>query len=163
MLFQSIPPIVLAAIISSIVSGIIVTLNNYWMNSANNKFQLEREKEQGIRQQESDQQRWYREKVYDSYRKGIQLLTEMMQVEYEIENKYNIDETTSVSFHKLSIELMSEFELIIYDYPVEDYEEYDEKITKYSECFGVNTLEARSIFIELMQNDSRIININKSN
>jgi hypothetical protein len=161
MLFQSIPPIVLAAVISSIVSGIILTFNNYWMNSVNNKFQLEREKEQGIRQQESDQQKWYREKLYDSYRKAIQLLTEMMQVEYEIENKYKIDESTNINFHKLSLELMSEFELIIYNYPVENFEEYDEKVTKFSEYLGINTLEARSIFIELMENDSRIININK--
>jgi hypothetical protein len=149
----------LSGALGATISGIILTLNNRWITATNNQFQLEREKEQGIRQQESEQRKWYREKIYDSYKRAIQLLTEMMQIEYEIENKYKIDESTPIKFHKLSLELMSEFELIIYNYPAEDFEEYDEKIAKYGECLGINTLEARSIFIELMENDSRIINI----
>ena len=157
MLSQPGLPIVLAAVISSILSGTLLIVSNV----INNKFQLEREKQQGIRQQESDLKKWYREKVYDSYSKISQLLTEMMQIEFEVKNNYMTSENQSIKAYRLSLELMSEFERIVYGYPAEEFEEFEKKIDEFNKHLATNSIQAKGIIIEIMENDSRIKNINK--
>jgi uncharacterized protein YnzC (UPF0291/DUF896 family) len=49
-------------ILAAVVSGVLLIINNLLVTSINNNFQLEREKQQGIRQQESERQKWYRKK-----------------------------------------------------------------------------------------------------
>ena len=177
MFFESIPPIVLAAIISSIVSGIIVTFNNYRITSVNNKFQLEREekqrtwqlereKEQRIFQEESEKQKWYREKIYDSYRTSIQVLTKIMQEQVEIDlNKKAGDTVPSnkyVNLTKLSIEFSFEFAIVTTRYPGRESKEFQEKINKITTSMEKGEpLPIRNIITELMENDSRIKDVDK--
>jgi hypothetical protein len=147
-------------ILAAVVSGTLLIINNLWLTSINNKFQLEREKQQSIRQEESERQKWYREKIYDSYRSSIKLLREMMQIQYEIEQNHMVSEAKGIEFHKLALELMSEFDIIIHSYPAQDFKEFEEKITEFTEHLETNTLRARSILNKIMENDSRIKNIN---
>jgi cell division protein FtsI/penicillin-binding protein 2 len=148
-------------ILSGVVAALISSSFSLWMSSLKDKSQLEREEKQRIWQQKNDQQKWYREKIYDSYKKAIQLLTEILQLEYEIEKKYMIDEGTIIKFNKLLLELEFEFDIITFSYPSENYEEFDEKLAEYSENFKTDNLKTRLILIELMENDSRIISISK--
>jgi hypothetical protein len=148
---------VINVIVGALVTGILLIINT----SLNNWYQLKREKEQAIRQEESDQKKWYREKIYDCYRKVIQLLTEMMQIEFEIKNNYMTTENKSIKVHRLSLELMSEFQIIVYGYPAEEFDKFEKKIDEFNKNLATNTLEARGIIIEIMENDSRIKNINK--
>jgi hypothetical protein len=150
---------VINVIVGALVTGILLIINT----SLNNCYQLKREKEQGIRQQESDQKKWYREKVYDSYSKIIQLLTEIMEIEFEIKNNYMTmtTENKSIKVNRLSLELMSEFQIIVYGYPAEEFDKFGKKIDEFNKNLATNTLEARAIIIEIRENDSRIKNINK--
>jgi hypothetical protein len=150
MLSQPGLPIVLAAVISSILSGTLLIVNNI----INNKFQLEREKEQSIRQQESDQQKWYREKVYASYTKAIQILTEMIKQKFNGEN----DEIASsnLSMIKLFIEFDSEYIMIIRSHPAKESNTFKEKISEIDKSVRKHPWIARDGIIEIMEQDSRI-------
>ncbi len=66
-------------ILGAVISSTLLIINNLWMTSINNKLQLEREKQQRIWEEESNQKKWYREKIYDSYKTAIQLLTKIIQ------------------------------------------------------------------------------------
>jgi hypothetical protein len=157
MLSQPGLPIVLAAIISSILSGTLLIVSNI----INNKFQLEREKQQGIRQQESERKKWYREKIYDSYKTSIQVLTKIMQKQYELTTTYDVDQDESINLEKLYFEFNSEFEIIRAGYADKDSEEFKEKMAKIKKDLQVKPLLALTIITEMMENDSRIKVINK--
>jgi hypothetical protein len=45
----------------------------------NNCFQLKREQQQRLWQEKSEQQKWYREKIYESYRKCLEVLIKLQQ------------------------------------------------------------------------------------
>ncbi len=47
-------------ILVAVVSSSLLIINNFWITSINNNFQLEREKQQDLRQQESERQKWFR-------------------------------------------------------------------------------------------------------
>jgi sensor domain CHASE-containing protein len=157
MLSQPGIPIVLAAILSSILSGTLLIVNNI----INHKFQLEREKQQGIRQQESDQKNWHREKIYDSYKTSIQVLTKIVQGRYQLETAYDIDQDESINLEKLYFEFNSEFEMIMAGYPDKDSEKFKEKMANIKKYLNVEPLLARIIITEMMEDDSRIKVINK--
>lgn len=148
---------VINVIVGALVTGILLIINT----SLNNYYQLKREKEQRIFQEESEKQKWYREKIYDSYRSSIKLLTEMIQIQYEIGKNHLVSEAKGIEFHKLALELMSEFDIIIHSYPAQDFKEFDKKITEFTEHLETNTIRARSILTEVMENDPRIKNINE--
>jgi hypothetical protein len=160
--------ILLSGVLAAIISGIF----SVWNNEKQRIWQLEREEQQHIRQleqeeqqrifqQKSEQQKWFREKIYDSYSKIIQFLTEMMQIEFEVKNNYMTTENQSIKAYRLSLELMSEFQRIVYGYPAEEFEEFEKKIDEFNKHLATNTIQAKGIIIEIMENDSRIKNINK--
>jgi hypothetical protein len=60
-------------IVAALIGGII-SLFTTWLN---NRFQLDREKQQWLRQEESEKQKWYREQLYEVYRKCLSLLTQI--------------------------------------------------------------------------------------
>lgn len=155
-------PIVLAALTSSIISGIILIASIF----INNNFQLKREKEQGIRQQKSDQQKWYREKIYDSYRTSINLLTEMIQIEFEVKENYMRTTDKYIKLHNLSLKLLSEFDIITSGYvsghPIKNTKEFKEKMLKFTECLENDSKKARTIITDLMENDPRIKDIDNT-
>jgi hypothetical protein len=144
-------------VLSAIVSGIMLITSNF----INNKFQLEREKQQGIRQQQSDQQKWYREKIYDSYKTSIQVLTKIIQGRYEIETRNRVTQDEFINIDKLYLEFNSEFQIIIAGYPNKDSEEFKEKMANINKYMQENPSIARLIITEMMENDSRIKNISK--
>jgi uncharacterized protein YnzC (UPF0291/DUF896 family) len=100
-------------ILAAVVSGTLLIINNLLVTSINNNFQLEREKQQGIRQQESERQKWYREKIYDSYRTSIQVLTKIVQGRHEIDLRNMATQDEYINLEKLYLEFNSEFEIII--------------------------------------------------
>ncbi|MEG4626340.1 hypothetical protein Q5691_18885 [Microcoleus sp. w1-18aA5] len=149
--------IVLAALISST----LLIINNLVVTSINNNFQLEREKQQGIRQQESERQKWYREKIYDSYRTSIQVLTKIVQGRHEMDTKSIFTEDEHINLEKLYFEFNSEFEIIIAGYPGKDSEEFKEKMANIQKYMQKKPLIARVIITEMMQHDSRIKGVNE--
>lgn len=144
-------------VLSAIVSGVMLITSNF----INNNFQLDREKEQGIRQQESDHQKWYREKIYDSYRTSIQVLTKIMQKRHEMDTKSIFTEDEHITLEKLYLEFSSEFAIIIAGYPNKESEEFKEKIAEINEYMQKKPLIARVIITKMMEDDSRIKNISK--
>lgn len=144
-------------VLSAIVSGIMLITSNF----INNKFQLEREKQQGIQQQESDHQKWYREKIYDSYRTSIQLLTKIVQGRHERDTKSIFTEDEHINLEKLYFEFNSEFEIVIAGYPDKDSEEFKEKMANIRKYMQAKPLIARIIITEMMNHDSRIKNVSK--
>ena len=86
------PTAINGGILGAVITGIFLIINTQRMSSVNNKlqlereeqqriWQLEREKQQRIWQDESDHKKWYREKIYDSYSKSIQLSTKIIQAQ----------------------------------------------------------------------------------
>jgi len=144
-------------VLSAIVSGIMLITSNF----INNNFQLEREKQQGIRQQENEHQKWYREKIYDSYRTSIQILTKIMQGRHEMDTKSIFTEDEHITLEKLYLEFSSEFAIIIAGYPNKESEEFKEKIANINKYMQKKPLIARVIITEMMEHDSRIKNISK--
>ncbi|HEY9295146.1 MAG TPA: hypothetical protein VIQ31_02010, partial [Phormidium sp.] len=157
MLSQPGLPIILAAVISSILSGTLLIISNV----INNKFQLEREKQQGIRQQESEKKKWYREKIYDSYRTLIQVLTKIVQGRHEFYNKSCVTNDERINVEKLYFEFNSEFEIIIANYPNKNSEEFKERMANISKYMQENPLIARAFINEMMEHDSRIKDVNE--
>ncbi len=139
----------------------MLIINNLLVTSINNNFQLEREKQQGIRQQESERQKWYREKIYDSYRTSIQVLTKIMQGQHEIELGNMATQDRYINLDKLYFEFNSEFAIIIAGYPGKDSKEFQEKMAKINKYMREKPLIARVIITEMMEHDSRIKGVNE--
>lgn len=60
-------------VIAAVIGGGISLLTT-WLN---NKFQLRREEQQWLRQQEAERQKWYREQLYEIYKECISCLTKV--------------------------------------------------------------------------------------
>lgn len=161
---------VLSAILSSVISGIMLLTGNYLNNKSQLKreekqhtWQVEREEKQRTCQEESDQRKWYREKIYDGYRTSIQALTKISQIQFKI-NKNNIpnEDILHANLVDLTLEFLSEFNIIMIGHPEKDSDELVEKTNKMIEgLMDKNTRIALEIMREIMDNDSRIKNINK--
>jgi len=148
-------------VLAAVVSGALLIINNFLMTSINNKFQLDREKQQGIRQQESERQKWYREKIYNSYRTSIQVLTKIVQGRHEIDLRNMATQDEYINLDKLYFEFNSEFAIIIAGYPGKDSEEFKEKMAKINKYMQDKPLIARVIITEMMEHDSRIKGVNE--
>lgn len=144
-------------VLSAVVSGIMLLTSNF----INNNFQLEREKQQGIRQQESDQKKWYREKIYDSYKTLIQVLTKIIQERHEMNARNRVTQDEYINLEKLYFEFNSELGLILAGYPGKDSEEFKEEIAKINKYMQSEPLIAQIIIRKIMENDSRIKNVNE--
>lgn len=147
---------VINVIIGALISGILLIINSWWMSWNNNKFQLEREKKQRTWQQESDQKEWYREKIYDSYKTSIQILTKIVQERYELDTTYDVSHEECINLEKLYFEFDSEFEMITAGYPDKNSEEFKERITNIRKYIKEKPVFARNIISEMMEDDSRI-------
>jgi hypothetical protein len=145
---------------ASVISSLLLIFNNLWLTKINNKFQLERENQQRNWQEERERQKWYREKTYDSYRTSIQVLTKIIQVRYEIEHDNDKFYQNSV-LPNLYFEFTSEFFIIIGGHPNKDTEEFKEKINEIVEYMKEDTVLARLMMTEIMQEDPRIKDVNK--
>jgi hypothetical protein len=144
-------------VLSAIVSGIMLIASNF----INNQFQLEREKQQSIRQQENDHQKWYREKIYDCYRTSIQVLTKIVQGRHEMNTKSIFTEDEHIALEKLYHEFNSEFAIIIAGYPNKESEEFIERMADIRKYMQEKPLIARIIITEMMEHDSRIKNVSR--
>jgi hypothetical protein len=144
--------IVLSGVVAAIISGAF----SLWRDSINDKLQLEREKQQHTWQQESDQKEWYREKIYDSYKTSIQVLTKIVQERYVLENTYDVSQDEDINLEKLYFEFNSEFEMITAGYPDKNSEEFKERITDIRKYIKEKPVLARNIISEMMEDDSRI-------
>jgi hypothetical protein len=133
-------------ILSAVVSGIMLLTSN----SINNKFQLEREKEQRNWQEKNDQQKWYQEKIYTSYTKTLQILTNIIKV------RINDPTLSSLNMIELFIEFDSELSLIISGHPDKHSNEFKEKIFEIRKSFEPEPWVGRDTLIEIMEQDSRI-------
>jgi hypothetical protein len=125
-------------------------------NSINNKFQLEREKEQRNWQEKNDQQKWYQEKIYTSYTKTLQILTNIIKV------RINDPTLSSLNMIELFIEFDSELSLIISGHPDKHSNEFEEKIFEIRKSFEPEPWVGRDTLIEIMEQDSRIKIINNN-
>jgi hypothetical protein len=148
-------------ILSALVSGIILLTSNF----INNKFQLEREEQQRIWQEKSDQQKWYREKIYDCYRTAAQLVPQILK-EYsdiKINQKLNniVSEDKHMSLLKLTSEFSCEFALLIAGHPDKNSIEFKEKTAKIHKSLNEEPWKLLPLITEMMEEDSRIKNINK--
>jgi len=158
----------LSGVLAAVISGVILTINNFWISSSNNKFQLEKEKQQRIWQEESDHKKWYREKIYDYYKKSIQILTKMMQEDAEIgfyvdmgySDKISISKSLNVA--KLNQELLAELVIIKAGHSDKDSKEFTDQLYKIEALIDMKEfMQAQNIIAEMMENDSRIKNISK--
>jgi hypothetical protein len=158
---------VINIIIGALVSGILVMINSWWLSWNNNKYQLEREELQRsweikreeqkyIWQERSDQQKWYQEKIYTSYTRTIQLLTNIIKV------RINDPDLSSLDMIKLIIEFDSELNMIISGHPARHSNEFQEKILKIEDSFKTEPWVGRATLIEIMEKDSRIKTVNKN-
>src|SRR6476469_10855717 len=149
--------VLLSSLISGIMLLISIVINNY--------FQLKREEQQQIRQEKSEQQKWYREKNYDCYRTSIQLSTKILQEYTEINAKSKSQNTVPqekrTNLMNLSLEFGSEFALIIAGYPGKDSKEFKEKINRVHKSLNEEPWILRPMITEIMEHDSRIKGINK--
>jgi len=166
----------LSGAIAALISGIILLTSNF----INNKLQLEREKEQriwqlerekqqGIWQDESDQKKWYREKIYDAYRRSIEVLTQMIQEDSEIrlyddmDNAEKITLSKRMNIVKLTSAFFAELNIIRADHPDKDSKEFKDKINEIEEIYINNNkfIETQVIITKMIENDSRIKNVIK--
>jgi hypothetical protein len=153
--------ILLGAVLGSIISGSLLIINT----SVNNKFQLKREKEQHIWQEKSEQQKWYREKIYDSYKKLIQILTKIQQVKFQIEklkeDNFLPSQSRFTELNNLYLEFNSEYSIIIAGHPDKDSEELYQKRGTIELSLKEQPLSVQNIITEIMIDDPRIKDINK--
>jgi hypothetical protein len=164
-------------LLSGILAALIAGIFSVWNNERQRIWQLEREQEQHIRQLEREQQqriwqeesnrkKWYREEIYDSYKRSIQILTKIIYIKYEMfTNRYADTATANQrenNLFKLYFEFTSEFYMITANHPDKDTEEFKEKITRINEeTMEKEPLMARVILIKIMEQDPRIKDINK--
>ena len=148
-------------ILSAIVSGIMLLTSN----SINNKFQLKREEDQRIWQEKSEQQKWYREKIYDCYKTSIQLSTKILQEYSDIKLNEKVNNTVTadqrMNLTKLTLEFSSEFAMIISGYPNKESQEFKQKIAKIHKSLNEEPWILQNIITDVMEQDSRIKNINE--
>jgi hypothetical protein len=146
-------------ILGAVISSTLLIINNLWMTSINNKLQLEREKQQRIWEEESNQKKWYREKIYDSYKTAIQLLTKIIQEGSKLQTNMQTPDIY-INLNNLHLELSCELIIITAGHPNKDCKEFKNKVTEIvDEATQKEPLRARNILIEMMENDSRIKNI----
>ncbi len=139
------------------LSSVSLLINN-WIN---NKFQLERERQQRIWQEQSDRQNWYREKIYDAYSRSIQVLTKIIQEKLDIEYSGEVDEKVisdrQIALNKLTLEFLSEFITTVAGYPpCKNPEEIKEKMSLVQKNLDLNPSLSRTLITEIMEQDSRI-------
>ncbi len=146
---------VLGAVLGAIISGTLLLINT----SINNKFQLERENQQRIWQEKSERQKWFREKIYENYRKTIQILTHIIHLQLEIEPENKVNKTQN--FFNLYYEFSSEFYMIIVGHPDINSEKINEQIIKVLDKVEKDPTAARLVMMEIMQQDPRIKNVNE--
>jgi hypothetical protein len=175
---------VINVIIGALLTGTFLIISNLLTNWNNDKreekqrtwqlereeqqriWQLEREKQQRIWQDESDHKKWYREKIYDSYSKSIQLSTKIIQaqLEFDIELKKTgtVSEDKYTNINNLGIEFLSEFNIITINHPDKESEEFKENKNKIITATLEKNFEiALDIISQIKENDSRIKNINQ--
>jgi hypothetical protein len=116
----------LSGTLGSVITGIFLIINTQRISSINNKLQLEREQQQHILQEKSEQQKWYREKIYDSYEKLIHLLTKIMQTRFKIiiKNSNSLAEDEWCNLNGLYNEFMAELTKVIVNHPDENSENF---------------------------------------
>ncbi len=164
---------ILSAILSSVISGIILLTSNYFNNKSQLKreekqhiWQIEREEQQRIWQEKSDKQKWNQEKIYDGYRKLLEVLIKLQQEEIETLNKTNDIikwHQHHININKLILEFTIEFTMIIANHPDKNSEEFTKKVTIIDNSLKKDSSRVQDIIIEIseiMQHDSRIQSIN---
>jgi len=165
----------LSGALGSVITGIFLIINTQRISSVNNKLQLEREekqhiwqiereKQQRIWQEKSEQQKWYREKIYDCYRRSFQVLTKIQQEELDSVNKTNdnLKKNQHLSnINKFILEFNIEFTMIIANHPDKNSEEFMEILSTIDESLRKDTWMVRAIIVKIMEDDSRIKNINE--
>ena len=153
--------VVLGALISSIIPGVLVLINT----SNNNNFQLKREEQQRIWQEKSDEKKWYREKIYDCYRTAAQLVPKIFQQFSEINLDKKADKIVStdktMNLLKLTSEFSCEFSILIAGHPDKNSTQFKEKITKINKSLNEEPWNLLPMITEMMEHDPRIKNINK--
>ncbi len=137
-------------VLGSLISGGLLIINN----SRNNEFQLERENQQRIWQEESERHKWFREKTYESYRKTIEILTNIIQL---LETPHENTSDNKQKIFNLYFDFSSEFYIIIAGHPNKNSEKINNvKIIEILEMVDKNPIVARNKMIEIMQQDPRI-------
>jgi len=143
-------------ILSALVSGIMLLTSNF----LNNKFQLEREEQQRIWQEKNKRETWYREKIYDSYKISVQILTKMIQEDFTITILDNTNDIVSpdrrINRVNLRWEFDAEFSIIESGYPYKNYEKFKEKISEIEENLDKEPILTRVLVLQLMEQDTRI-------
>jgi hypothetical protein len=153
--------VILSGLLGAIISAMIALIST----CINNNFQLKREQEQRIWQERNEQQKWYREKVYDSYKTSIDLLKKIMQQADEI-RAYNIATDCQYGeidpkINKVYLDFQTEFNIIIVDYPGNDSEDFREKISIIRNYIRSQPSIALDLITEMMVHDPRIKSVNK--
>jgi hypothetical protein len=156
---------VLGAVLGSIISGILLIINT----SRNNNFQLERENQQRIWQAESERQKWYREKIYETYRTSIQILTKIIQAQFKSELAHEHDGSYDPGYdlplelliNNLYFEFSSEFALIIVGHPDKETKEINEITTRIiDKSVFRDPFILRELITQIMEKDPRIKDVN---
>ena len=153
MLYQS-PGIYI--LLAAGLSSVSLLINN-WIN---NKFQLERERQQRIWQEESDRQKWYREKIYEYYTTLIQILKKSIQAQssnIHPEDSYESDPYID----NLYSEFTSEFALVIIGHPCKNTDEFKASVDEIIEVALKEPFFTRALITEMMEKDPRINAVNK--
>jgi hypothetical protein len=147
--------ILFGSVLGALISGGLLIINN----SRNNEFQLERENQQRIGQEKIEKQKWYRERIYESYRTCIHILTKIIQLKIEMSNHGNTpDKVTDIT--KLSIDFTAEFYIILINHPNRNGEEFKEKKSQIFDNLEDKPSVARYGMIEIMESDPRIKDVN---
>lgn len=153
---------------SSLITGFLLMRSNSRNNSRNNDFQLKRENEQRIWQEESERKKWCREKVYDSYKKSIHVLTKMVQAKFESEfytsiNQIDADTMINQGVQQYSLywEFISELTIITANHPDKDLTYFQEQIAIIKDVVMEKPIFAQLIITQLMELDSRIKDVSK--
>lgn len=148
-------------ICAALISGLLTLASSLLTTLISNRYQLERKKQQGLRQQESDRQKWYREKIYDSYQTSIQVLTKIIQQHNTNNKKARIGVDHWIELENLYLEFQSVFQIIIAGYPEKDSEDFKKELDKINESLQEMPLLARYIVTSMMERDSRIKGLDK--
>lgn len=126
----------------AVLLGGFISLATTWLN---NRYQLNREKEN-----------WYREQLYDNYRKCMSLLIKIQDLNSSAEN---LEEK-----RKLFVDLKEYLILVQINYPptkVKEYQEFETEINEYIKVFPnvyLNFASQKLLnrVIELIKNDLRL-------
>lgn len=153
--------ILLSGVVLSIISGTLLLINT----SNNNKFQLEREKQQRIWEEKNDQKKWYREKIYDCYRTSIEVFKKIIQarLEMKISDQTFINHQYRLEYpqiYNLYLEFNSEFDIIVIGYPDRDSEQFRQKVSLIKGHIEINPSLSQLLITEMMEDDSRIKSVN---